>query len=287
MHPLLQLMRLDKPIGIWLLFFPAAWAVTLAAPGAQLFSLLGIMLVGAVVTRSAGCILNDLADRRLDAAVARTRERPLASGRVSVAAAVALLVLLLTLALWLALQLPPRVFWLSLVALPMIAAYPWMKRLTWWPQLFLGLTFNLGVLFGWLATGRDLNVTAFALYAAGMCWTLGYDTIYAVQDMDDDARVGIKSTARRLGPALPRFVGLCYAAMMALLTFVVWHESAGFWAYIGVTLAGWHAARQWRQLPCSAPQAAQIFRSNQWLGCVVWLGLLLARAPLIDATMLK
>lgn len=277
MHPLLQLMRLDKPIGIWLLFFPAGWAVALMAPQAQLFSLLGIMLAGAVVTRAAGCILNDLTDRRLDAAVARTRHRPLASGRVTVAQAVVLLAMLLGLALLLALQLPPRVFGLSLIALPMIAAYPWMKRLTWWPQAFLGLTFNLGALFGWLATGQSLTLAAFTLYAAGICWTLGYDTIYAVQDMADDARVGIKSTARKLGPHLPHFVGGCYAAMLMLLYLTLWLQRADGWALCGVTFAGWHAARQWQQLPCTPPEAGRLFRSNQWLGLLVLGGLLLHR----------
>ena len=192
LHPLLVLMRLDKPIGIWLLFFPAGWAVALAAAPGTLLPLLAAMLLGSALTRAAGCIMNDLTDRQLDAQVERTRTRPLASGAVSPRQALALLALLLVLALSLALSLPRAVLALALVAVPMIAAYPWMKRLTWWPQLFLGLTFNLSALAGWLATGQPLSAAAFTLYAASILWTLGYDTIYAIQDMADDATVGIR-----------------------------------------------------------------------------------------------
>ena len=218
--PYLQLMRLDKPIGFWLLYFPASWAVALTASGANLFHLQALMLVGAIITRAAGCIINDLTDRELDQHVARTRERPLASGRLRRGQAYLVLAILLTLALAIALSLPRTVLLIALVALPMIVAYPWMKRITWWPQVFLGLTFNLSALMGWAATGTPLSTAAFLLYAAAALWTLGYDTIYAVQDIADDARIGIRSSARAIGARLKPFIAGCYGLMFALLTAV-------------------------------------------------------------------
>lgn len=272
MNPYLALTRLDKPIGIWLLFFPAAWGVALAGGDGRLMLL---MLLGAAITRAAGCILNDLADRKLDALVARTRNRPLASGAVKPWQAVALLLVLLLAALALALSLPPRVFTLALVALPMIAAYPWMKRITWWPQAFLGLNFNLGALFGWLATGAPLTLAAFTLYAACVCWTLGYDTIYAVQDMADDANAGIRSSARRLGASRIRgFVRLCYGLMLALLVLTGLLMQVGLPYYLGVLGVAAQLLWQVRALPCLAERAGGLFRSNQWAGLALLLALL-------------
>lgn len=276
--PTLALLRLNKPIGIWLLFFPAAWAVALVGADDAAGRLMLLMLLGAALTRSAGCILNDLADRRLDAQVARTRMRPLASGALTVRYALALLVLLLVAALALALSLPPAVFALALIALPMIAAYPWMKRLTWWPQLFLGLTFNLGALFGWLATGAALSAPALTLYAACMFWTLGYDTIYAIQDMADDARVGIRSSARALGSGRIRgFVAGCYGLMLALLALTGALLQVGVFYYLGLLALAAQLLWQIRALPCEPTRAAALFRSNRWAGLFFLLGLLLHR----------
>ena len=276
--PYIALMRLDKPIGIWLLFFPAAWAVALAASDATVGRLMLVMLAGAALTRAAGCILNDLTDRKLDAQVERTKSRPLASGAIKPWQAMMLLVLLLLAALALALSLPPQVFWLALLALPMIAAYPWMKRLIWWPQAFLGLTFNLGALFGWLAAGEPIALPALLLYAAGICWTLGYDTIYAVQDMADDDAAGIRSSARALGLGrLKSFVASCYGAMFLLLgtTGLLMGLGIGFW--VGWGLAALHARWQIAALPPSAQRAGALFRSNQWLGLALLMGLLAER----------
>ena len=277
MHPLLQLTRLDKPIGIWLVYFPAAWAVALTAAPQQMWRLQGTMLLGAIVTRAAGCILNDLTDRRLDAQVARTRTRPLASGAVTIGQACVLLAILLSIALCLALSLPSSVLWLALVALPMIAAYPWMKRITWWPQLFLGFTFNLSALFGWLATGAPLSPPALTLYAAAIFWTLGYDTIYAVQDMADDARIGIRSSAQAVGRKLLPFVFVCYSAMglLLLLTGALLHSNYPY--YLGILAAGHQACWQMRRLPPEPEEAGRIFRSNQWLGILILAGCLLSR----------
>lgn len=276
-NALMQLMRLDKPIGIWLLFFPASWGLLLSPARFEPW-LLTVLLIGAVITRAAGCIINDLTDRRFDAQVERTRDRPLASGRISPAQAYTALIVLAVIALLLALLLPGTVLWLALLAVPMIAAYPWMKRFTWWPQLFLGFTFNLGALIGWAATGVPLTITPLILYAACICWTLGYDTIYAVQDKADDARVGIKSTALKLGAQLKPFVGMCYLIMMSLLLLagVVSYQEPVF--YVGLAAAAAHAFWQWHYVqPNDAARAGILFRSNQWLGLILLVGLLLAR----------
>lgn len=277
--PYIALMRLNKPIGIWLLFFPASWAVALAASDAQVGRLMVLMLIGATLTRAAGCILNDLADRKLDAQVERTKSRPLASGAIKPWQAIALLTVLLFAALVLALSLPPSVFFLALLALPMIAAYPWMKRITWWPQAFLGLTFNLGALFGWLAAGEPLTLPAFTLYGACMLWTLGYDTIYAVQDMADDAGAGIRSSARALGQTRIRnFVAICYGGMFMLLGVTGLLLECGPAYFVGWFIAALHARWQISKLP-SAPEAAgALFCSNQWLGLILLMGLLAERS---------
>ena len=280
--PFLRLMRLDKPIGIWLLFFPAAWGVLLS-PASMQWMLIPAMLVGAVLIRSAGCIINDLTDRELDQQVARTRARPLASGSVIRNEALVLLFVLLFDGLLLCLALPTDVLKLALLALPFIAAYPWMKRLTWWPQAFLGLTFNFGALIGWAATGIAIDLVPLLLYAACFFWTLGYDTIYAVQDMDDDARVGIKSSARRvgLGKRLQAFTTGCYGSM--LLLFWLAATQAGFtgpWLYGALALAALHAAWQSIQagmLEAGSTRGGVLFRSNQWLGLILLAGLAVQR----------
>lgn len=276
--PYLALTRIDKPIGIWLLFFPAAWAVGLAAPDGLIGRLMIIMLLGATLTRAAGCIINDLADRKLDAQVERTKNRPLASGAITPAAAIILLVFLLLISLILLLILPGRVFSIALLALPMIALYPWMKRITWWPQAFLGLTFNLGALMGWLSGTPELGLAGFMLYVAAILWTLGYDTIYAVQDMTDDEAIGIRSSARALGVTRLRpFVTYCYGGMFALLGLVGLLQEMGIAYFIGWAGAALHARWQTRQLPCDASTAGALFRSNQWLGLLLLMGLLVDR----------
>ncbi len=269
-HPLLQLMRLDKPIGIWLLLFPACWAVLMARAETPDIRLLFIMLIGAVVMRSAGCIINDLTDRDLDGAVTRTKHRPLVTGAVTVNQAYQLLAVLLSLALLLAAMLPLNVLLFSFIALPMIAAYPWMKRITWWPQLFLGLTFNFGVIIGWASTGQPLTGATFMLYLAGIFWTLGYDTIYAMQDAADDAQAGIKSTARRLGSSLPNAVTGFYTITVVCLIIAGSFATMSVIFIVGVAAVSLQLRKQIRTLNQQAtPDAAALFRSNQWVG--LWL----------------
>lgn len=276
----LALMRFDKPIGIWLVFFPAAWGALLAGKTPDMLLLL-VLLVGAALTRAAGCIINDLTDRTLDAGVERTRMRPLAAGAVRPYEAVILLAVLLAAALLIALSLPPSVLVVALFAVPMIVAYPWMKRFTFWPQLFLGITFNLGALMGWLATGEKIALPAFLLYAACVFWTLAYDTIYAMQDMADDAKAGIKSTALLLGDRVPAFVTACFIAMQGLLCTAVWLADTGPILISGVAVMAWLMLRQLKRLREKSASPGALFVDNQWLGLAFTLALLTDRLLLV------
>ncbi len=199
----LQLIRWNAPIGTWLLFWPCSWGIALAASQSfissmEALNLAALFFIGAFAMRSAGCIINDMWDRKIDAQVERTRNRPLASGALSMLQALILLAISLFVSLLITTQLKWEVFWLAVLSLPLIIAYPLMKRITWWPQAFLGLTFNFGALMGWVAVSGDLSWPALLLYLSGIYWTLGYDTIYAFQDISDDEKIGVKSTARRL-----------------------------------------------------------------------------------------
>ncbi len=218
LRPYLKLWRADKPIGAWLLLWPCWWSLALAAPGgwpdARLLALFGI---GAVVMRGAGCTVNDMVDRRIDARVARTRDRPLASGALSLVQAWGFLALLLVIGLVILLQFNRWAIALGAASLPLIALYPYMKRITDWPQAFLGLVFNWGALLGWTAATGALGWPAVALYAGCFAWTLGYDTIYAHQDKEDDAIVGVKSSALKLGAATRPWLFAFYGVAAALL----------------------------------------------------------------------
>lgn len=279
LQPTLALMRLDKPVGIWLTFFPASWAALLAAPPAPMAMewLLLLLLLGAVLSRSAGCILNDLADRKLDAQVERTRLRPLASGAVSVRHALWLLLILLLGALGVALLLPRMVLYLSVLALPMIALYPFMKRITWWPQLFLGLTFNLSALIGWASVTETLAMPALWLYVAAVFWTFGYDTIYAHQDIEDDKRVGIKSSARALRQHNALVISMAYAMVVVCLIAAGMTANAAPLYYWGVSGAAWHFFWQIARFnPINPHSAGRLFKSNVVVGVCVSAGAFLS-----------
>jgi 4-hydroxybenzoate polyprenyltransferase len=199
-RPYLKLARLDRPTGIWLLLLPCWWAIAMASKTATIgLGTTVLFTIGAIVMRSAGCTVNDIIDRKIDARVERTRLRPLASGEIGLFGALVFLAILLLLGLAILVQLNFLSICLGIASLALVAAYPWMKRLTWWPQAFLGLTFNWGAIMGWAAVTGRIEAAAVALYAAGFCWTLVYDTIYAHQDARDDLHAGVKSTARRFG----------------------------------------------------------------------------------------
>jgi 4-hydroxybenzoate polyprenyltransferase len=264
------LMRLDRPIGTWLLFLPGLWGLALGGapwPDPWLVALFGL---GAVVMRGAGCVVNDLWDRDIDRRVARTAGRPLASGAVSVRGALAFLVLLLLVGLAILLQLSLAAILLGVVSLLPIAVYPAMKRVTWWPQAFLGVTFNWGVPMGYAAATGTVDAAALVLYAAAVFWTLGYDTIYAHQDRADDALVGVHSTARLFEHATRPFLAACYAATLLLATLA--GMLAGLsWPYLaGLAVAAGLLMRQVVLLDIDdAALCGRLFRANRDVGLVV------------------
>ncbi len=199
MRPYALLARFDRPIGWWLLYWPCAWGLALGGGARSHWTLFFWMLLGAIVMRGAGCVYNDIVDRDLDARVARTASRPVASGAVSVRNALLWVLLLSLVGLVVLLQLPLPAQIVALASLALVAAYPFMKRITWWPQAWLGLVFSWGALVGWIAVGGGDGLALPLLYAGTIAWVIGYDTIYALQDIEDDALVGVKSSARAMG----------------------------------------------------------------------------------------
>jgi len=274
MHPYLKLARLDRPIGIWLLLFPCIWSVALASDGAPDLSLLLLFTIGAVLMRSAGCTLNDIVDRDFDARVERTRTRPLAMGTISLRHAYGFLGVLLLLGLGVLLFFNPFTIFLGIASLGLVAIYPFAKRVTHWPQAVLGLTFTWGTLLGWTAVKGSLEITPLLLYAGAFMWTLGYDTIYAHQDKEDDLRVGVKSTAIRLGKRTKLFLFLFYGT--ALLFFAAAGEEMGLgWPFhAGLALLGAHFFWQVVTLKIDQPDdCLSKFRSNQWVGAILALAI--------------
>ncbi|PWC36172.1 4-hydroxybenzoate octaprenyltransferase [Azospirillum sp. TSO35-2] len=280
LRPYVTLARLDRPIGTWLLLFPCWWSVALAMPHPlrdwpALLGLMALFAVGAVLMRGAGCTVNDILDRKFDAMVERTRSRPIPSGQVSVRQALVFLALQLLLSLLVLLQLGMTAIELGVLSLALVFTYPLMKRITWWPQAFLGLTFNWGALMGWAAVRDDLGWPAVALYVTGVAWTLGYDTIYAHQDKEDDARIGVKSTALRLGDASKiwiygfytlTYVGIGIAGRLAGL--------GGLFLPV-LSLAALQLAWQvatWR--PDDQNDCLRMFKSNRWFGWLVLAAIL-------------
>jgi 4-hydroxybenzoate polyprenyltransferase len=278
-HPYALLARLDRPIGSWLLFLPGLWAFALTAPswaeGLRLTLLFGI---GAVAMRGAGCVVNDLWDRDIDRRVERTRGRPLAAGTVSPKQALGFLAGLCLIGLLVLLQLNRTAILLGLCALLPILLYPLAKRVTNWPQAMLGLTFSWAAPQGIAATTGHVGALALVLWAAGFLWILGYDTIYAHQDREDDAKVGIGSTALRFGEDTRPFLAACYAGMLALLALAGW--LAGLhWAFLpALLLPAALLARQVVRLDIHDPAGClRLFKSNREVGLAVALAFLIGR----------
>lgn len=271
-RPYLRLARLDRPIGTWLLLWPCCWAIALAS-GSLL--LLPLFALGAIVMRGAGCTFNDIVDRDLDAKVARTANRPLPSGAVSLPAAWAFLVAQACVGLMILLMLNPFAIAVGVASLLPVAVYPFMKRITYWPQLFLGLAFNWGALLGWAAAAGELAPPAIWLYLGGLFWTLGYDTIYALQDVEDDALIGVKSSALRLGARSRPAIAGFYGAAMALFALAGWTGGMGwgFWPLLG--LAGAHLVWQARTLKIDDPaNCLRLFRANRDFGALLFMAIL-------------
>jgi len=279
LRPYALLARLDRPIGAWLLFLPGLWAIALAAPdwreGGRLVLLFGL---GAVLTRGAGCVVNDLWDRDLDRQVERTRGRPLAAGILSRRQAFGFLAVLGVASLLILFQLNGVAMLVGLLSALPVVLYPLAKRVTDFPQAVLGLTFSWGALLGHAAATGTLPMAAWALYAAAFCWTLGYDTIYAHQDRDDDAQVGIRSTARRFGGQTRSFLALCYAAMALLLVGAGVLAGLGAAFYAALALPAWLLGRQLVRLDIDDPaRCLALFQANREVGLAVAAAILLGR----------
>jgi 4-hydroxybenzoate polyprenyltransferase len=275
LRPYASLMRLDRPVGVWLLFWPGAWAIALAGLGPRGPALIGWFALGAFAMRSAGCVYNDIVDRDLDAKVERTRLRPLASGRVSLKGAWALLVALSLIGLLVLLQLGWTAQIVALGSLALVAAYPFMKRITWWPQAWLGLVFSWAALVGWPAVTGEIGPTALLLWGGAVFWVIGYDTIYALQDREDDALVGVKSSALALGKHARAGVLVCYAAALVLWAAALWRERPDWLAMAALLPMALHLLWQVAALkPEDGGDALAKFRSNRLAGLLLFLACL-------------
>lgn len=278
-RPYALLMRADRPIGSWLLFLPGLWGIALWAPdwGRGLW-LAFLFFVGAFAMRGAGCVVNDLWDRDIDRKVERTRGRPLASGAVSPRQAVAFLALLCTIGLAVLLQLNMASIWLGVCSLLPILLYPLAKRVTDFPQLILGFTFGWGALMGPVAAGAPLGLPVVVLYGATIAWILGYDTIYAHQDREDDALVGIRSTALKFGERTRPFLAACYTSVILLLALAGFLAGLSPWFYLGLLLPAGALALQIRALDIHDPALClTLFQSNREVGLLVAFAILLGR----------
>jgi len=264
------LARFDRPIGWWLLFWPCAWGVLLAG-GEHRWSLIGWLLLGSVVMRGAGCVYNDLVDADLDRQVERTASRPVASGRVSKRAAWVWLLALCLIGLVVLLQLRWQAQLFALASMALVAAYPFMKRITWWPQAWLGLVFSWGALVGWVEIRVDLMPVLAALYAGSIFWVIGYDTIYAMQDREDDALVGIRSSALRLGDGVRGGVALFYGLAIVCWTFAFWLLRGEWLALAALAPMGLHLVWQALTLRSDGANALELFRSNRLAGFLMAL----------------
>ncbi|MGD9650047.1 MAG: 4-hydroxybenzoate octaprenyltransferase [Dongiaceae bacterium] len=272
-----QLIRLPRQIGTWLLLIPCWWGVLLAFaqnPSAYSLELVGkymaLFAIGAFLMRSSGCAFNDWVDKDLDGKVERTQNRPLAARALSSGEAWGAMAVLAALALIILLQFNPFTIALGILSLPLVFIYPFMKRISWWPQAFLGLVFNWGALMGYAALTGELSATTLPLYAAGIAWTLGYDTIYAHQDKKDDLLIGIRSSALRLGARTKPFLFLIYSLVIVLLAAVFYLSGFSPLAYLGLLPAAAHFWRQARQIDIENPAScAKFFSTNREAGLLI------------------
>ena len=266
------LARFDRPIGWWLLFWPGAWSIALAGGLRDHWSLVFWFLLGAIAMRGAGCVYNDIVDRDLDRQVERTRSRPLASGAVSLAAAWAWLVLLALLGLVVLLQLNGVAQVVALVSLAPVAAYPFMKRITWWPQAWLGIVFSWAALVGWCAVRGAIEWPMVLLYLGSMGWVIGYDTLYALQDREDDALIGIRSSARRMGAYVRAGVAGFYALAILLWSAAIWLVRPDALALLALVPVAAHFAWQVGTLqPDDGLDGLVKFRANRFAGFLMFL----------------
>ncbi|MEM1382143.1 MAG: 4-hydroxybenzoate octaprenyltransferase [Pseudomonadota bacterium] len=279
-RPYLRLSRADRPIGTWLLLLPCWWGLSLAAISSG-WRWIDLWLyiactVGAFLMRGAGCTWNDIQDRVIDASVERTRARPLAAGQVTLRQATIWMVVQALAAFLILLTFNWNAIWLGIIACIPVAIYPFAKRFTWWPQFFLGIAFNWGALLMWVAHTGSIAVAPIYLYIAGIAWTLHYDTIYAHQDREDDALIGVRSTARLFGEETQSWL-LFFVAIAAMFAFLaVFLAGAGLLAVGGVLGFGLHMMWQIRNLDIDDPEVCLfLFRATRWGGLILFLGLFL------------
>jgi len=274
LRPYASLMRLDRPIGTWLLYWPCAWSVAMAGVRGR-WDLFLWLALGAFAMRSAGCVYNDIVDRDLDRRVERTRLRPLASGRASLRAAWLLIVALCLIGLLILLQLNRTAAVVAVASIVPVAAYPFMKRVTWWPQAWLGLVFSWGALVGWPAVTGSLSWPPLLLWFGSIAWVIGYDTLYAIQDVEDDALIGVKSSARRLGDRAPLGIAVFYATALVFWGAAIWTVRPDWLALATLIPAALHLANQaLRSDAANGELALKLFRSNRSCGLLVLLAML-------------
>jgi 4-hydroxybenzoate polyprenyltransferase len=287
LRPYLRLARLDRPIGSWLLLIPCWWSVGLAAvhAGTQVNAWhVVLFLVGAFAMRGAGCTWNDIVDRDLDRRVERTRSRPIPSGQVSLKAAAAFLALQALIGLAVLLQFNPLTRYVGLASLGVVAVYPFMKRITYWPQIVLGLAFSWGALMGWPALLARLDLPTFLLYAGAISWVVGYDTIYAHQDREDDALIGIKSTALLFHERTKPMLAVFYALAVILIALAGWSAGAGLIFALGLVAFAAHLAWQIARLKIDDPgNCLAVFKSNRDAGLILFAALTLQAAISVRA----
>ncbi len=274
---IIRLLRWDKPAGRLILMIPALWAVFLAAHGTPPLPLVGVIILGTLATSAAGCVINDLWDRNIDPQVERTRDRPLASRSLSIQVGTVVALVAMSCAGVLALYLNPFTFWLCVAAVPVIVFYPSAKRVFPVPQLVLSIAWGFGVLISWSALTTNLEPATWLLWGATVLWTLGFDTVYAMSDREDDRKIGVRSSALFLGDYAADAVGVFFAGTVGLLARlgVVMQLHLGFWIAIAIATVGW--AWQYtrlRQQDLPKPVYGEIFRQNVWIGFVVLAGMI-------------
>ncbi len=278
-RPYLRLARFDRPIGSWLLLMPCWWSAALASgvarDSSQLPLVIALFFVGAFVMRGAGCTWNDITDRDLDGKVERTRSRPIPAGQVSVPQALAFLIAQALIGLLVLVQFNRFAILTGIASLAIVAVYPFMKRITWWPQVVLGLAFSWGALMGFAVMLGRIDPAALVLYAGSIAWVIGYDTIYAHQDAEDDALIGVKSTARLFGARTHLALWVFYSLAVVLIGMALALSAARWPAWIGLVAFAAHLVWQIRRLDISDPALClRIFKSNRDAGLLLFAGLL-------------
>ena len=277
----IQLARLDKPIGYMLLFWPCLWGLTIAYDLESLdtyFFYIVLFFLGSVLMRSAGCIVNDIVDRNYDKKVLRTKNRPIASGKISITLGLFYVSFLCFLALVVLLQFNKLTIFFALASMPLAFAYPYMKRLTYWPQLFLGITFNYGLLLGWISIQENLSLTPIIFYVGAIFWTLGYDTIYGYQDIKDDEIIGVKSTSIKFKNNPKKFLTLCYVITLISIISIGLKMNFNNFYYLFLTLPAMHLFFQVKSLNINNDNVClKIFKSNNILGLIIFINLIIGK----------